>query len=87
MQPFAASLQTLVAGLDPAAHAHEIALLERCTSTRDLTRLAETDRGFLTPSGPKQRLRLVKHHSGTFLVLSFEEGWGTTLCQADFWSR
>lgn len=84
MARFADALDTLIEGLDPEQHAAEIQRLRRCRSVKDLDALAEESRGFLTPQGEKVRLRLVKHGTGTFLVLAYEEGWGTTLSQAPF---
>ena len=43
--------------------------------------------GWLTPGSTDPRLKLVKHGSGTYLILSYKDGWGTTLVQADFWRR
>jgi hypothetical protein len=81
---FRRSLAKLIAGLDPARHAAEIKMLKRCRKIEDLDALGNE---WLTPGSRDPRLRLVKHHSGTFLVLEFKDGWGTTLSQADFWRR
>ncbi len=81
---FAASLQTLIDGLDPVAHADGVAALRKCRRFDDLDALAASG-GWISPQGRNPRLRLVKHGSGTFLVLAYDEGWGTTLVQADFW--
>ena len=86
MQSFQDSLKTLIAALDPAVQGAAIEALKKCRRFEDLDRLA-ADGGWLNPQGTKPRLRLVKHGSGTFLILSYDEGWGTTLVQADFWRR
>lgn len=82
MRPsFAESLKTL---LDAVDHPDAVAALKRCRSPADLDRLAQSG-GWLTPQGIQPRVRLVKHGSGTFLLLAYDEGWGTTLAKADFW--
>lgn len=81
---FRRSLKTLMDGLDPAKHARELKLLKRCRTLDDLDSLGNQ---WLTEGSRDPRLKLVKHHTGTFLVLEFVDGWGTTLSQADFWRR
>ncbi|MEZ4237759.1 MAG: hypothetical protein R3F59_16755 [Myxococcota bacterium] len=75
--PFADRLDTLVRPLDPARHAHEIALLQRCRSLPELEGLV----GWLSPEGQAVRLKLVRHGSGTLLVVSYDQGWSSTLSQ------
>jgi len=81
---FAAQLAVLLNALDQPEQADGKARLARCRSVRDLDRIAETDLGWLQPASSDPRLRLVKHNSGTFLVLSYADGWGTTLVQQGF---
>ena len=81
---FRSSLSTLVAGLDPEKHRVEIKMLKRCRNREQLEAIAND---WLTPGSRDPRLKLIKHHSGTFLVLEFVDGWGTTMSQADFWQR
>lgn len=73
-------INTLVAGLDPAKHAREIAKLRAARALPALEALARE--GWLTPEGTPSRLRLVRHGSGTFLVVEYTDGWTKTLSQA-----
>lgn len=84
MHAFSHQLEALVAAIDAAEHPDAITRLRRCRRVGDLDRLADTDLGWLESSGRNPRLRLVKHGSGTFLVLSYDDGWGTTLVQQAF---
>ena len=86
MQSFSASLGELIDALDPERDAAAVATLKRCRRFEDLDALAG-EGGWLNPQGTQPRLRLVKHGSGTFLVLAYEDGWGTTLGKAEFWRR
>ena len=72
-------LRALLAGLNPATHAGEIAKLRACRSLPALEALAQV--GFLTPEGRGTRVRLVRHGSGTFLLVAYEDGWTKTLSQ------
>lgn len=81
---FKDSLAALMAPLDAAAHPVAVQRLSRCRRVADLERIAATDLGWLEPASADPRLRLVKHNSGTFLVLSYDDGWGTTLVQQPF---
>lgn len=74
---FAMSLSRLVAPLDPRRHATEIAQLRACRSVQDLERLSQS--GWLTPGSKDPRLKLVRHGSGTYLVVQYDEGWSTRL--------
>ncbi len=84
MARFDEDLAQLIAGFDAAAHPDAAARLRRCRSVRDLDATAGADLGWLEPATVNPRLRLVKHGSGTFLVLSYDDGWGTTLVQRGF---
>lgn len=85
MSSFAMSLKTLIGGLDPDRHAVAVRALRRCRGVADLEQLASDNSGWISESEP--RLRLVKHGSGTFLILEYDNGWGTTLVQAPFQGR
>lgn len=87
MAGFRDGMDGLVGALDPTRHDVEIKALRRCRSVADLDALAATGGGWLTSSEHKVRLRLVKHGSGTFLVLSYDDGWGTTLVTQPFERR
>lgn len=76
---FAQRLETLCRGLDPAKHASELARLRGCRSLGDLEGLARD--GWLTAAAGGERLRLVRHGSGTFLVVAYDDGWTRTLSQ------
>jgi len=86
MSSFTRGLDALVAQLDPEAHADEIQVLRRCRSLRDLDRVADAG-GWLTGPGPPERLKLIKHRSGTYLVVRYEEGWSTRLAIQEFARR
>jgi len=86
MRSFKESIDTLLAVLDPAVQGSAIETLKKCRRFEDVDALAQNG-GWLNPQGTKPRLRLVKHGSGTFLILSYDEGWGTTLVQSEFWRR
>lgn len=79
---FQRNLQNLIQQLDPALHSAEIAILGRCRGLHDLEGLAK--RGWLTSDGPRKRLKLVRHGSGTFLVVEYEDGWSKTMAQQPF---
>lgn len=83
MARFDEDLAHLLGAFDAATHPDAAARLRRCRSVRDLDAVASTDGGWLE-SSVNPRLRLVKHGSGTFLVLSYDDGWGTTLVQRGF---
>lgn len=83
MSSFAISLDRLVAPLDPARHAAEIAKLRACRSLPDLERLAQE--AWLTPGTRDPRLKLVRHGSGTFLVVQYDDGWSTRLAMEPFY--
>lgn len=70
----------LIEGLSPAAHPAEIAALRACRALPDLERLAAA--GWLTAEGARKRVRLVRHGSGTFLLVEYEDGWTKTLSRA-----
>ena len=84
MTRFQTSLTALLAPLDPDTYRNAIARFRRCRRVSDMERIADTDLGWLEPEGENPRLRLVKHGSGTFLILSYDDGWGTTLSQQGF---
>lgn len=75
-----ARIQTLLRGLDPAVHAGEIAKLRACRGLADLEAIARGG-GWLTPEGRGPRVKLVRHGSGTFLLVSYDDGWTKTLSQ------
>lgn len=54
--------------------------LGRCRTLRELERLE----GWLEPEKQGSRLKLVRHGSGTFLVVSYEDGWSTRVAMQDF---
>lgn len=83
MHSFSASLAQLIAGMDAARHAVEIERLAACRSTAELDALVQQG-GWLTPGAGGKRLKLVKHGSGTFLVVEYDDGWSTRVSQAPF---
>ena len=84
---FRSDLAKLVGGLDPARHAVEIDKLTRCRRVEDLQWLAENNGGWRTDNPRGKRLKLVRHGSGTYLVVQYDDGWSTTLSQAPFRRR
>ena len=80
MTALAGRLETLVRGLDPAKHADEIRRLQACRVLADLEALSRD--GWLSSRTTGERLKLVRHGSGTFLVVAYVDGWTRTLSQA-----
>ncbi len=68
----------LVAPLDPVLHAEAVVALRRVRHPADLDRLA----GSWLTSGRGKRLKLVKHGSGTFMVVEYDDGWTRRLAMA-----
>lgn len=80
---FATALQTLTDSLDPVVHAVEISRLQTCRSVADLDEIVD-DGGWLGPGEGKKRRKLVRHGSGTYLLVEYDDGWSTRLGQAAF---
>lgn len=70
---FRDDLRALLAQLDPQEHAPAIRILERCKGQCQMEDIARI--GWLEPENKEGRLRLVKHGSGTFLVVRYVDGW------------
>jgi hypothetical protein len=83
MSAFDSGITTLVAGMEPGRHAAEISRLRACRSVQDLDAIVGQG-GWLSPASQKKRLKLVKHGSGTFLVVEYVDGWSTRVSQAPF---
>ncbi len=79
MKRFEDRVAELVCGLDPVRHTREIARLSACRTLADLEAIARD--GWLTPVVTNPRIKLVRHGSGTFLVVSYDDGWSKTLSQ------
>lgn len=79
MASFSDRIAALCAPLDPVRHGAELARLRACRALTDLDAVARD--GWLTPATQKVRLKLVRHGSGTFLVVSYEDGWSKTISQ------
>lgn len=84
---FGSDLSTLVAKLDPTRHAVELKKLTSCRRIEDLEWLAEQNGGWLTEGRRDPRLKLVRHGTGTFLIVQYDDGWSTTISQAPFKRR
>lgn len=80
---FDTSLQTLLAPIDRTHHAAAAQRLEGCRSRADLDEIVAAG-GWLGPEQRGQRLKLVRHASGTFLVVAYEDGWSSRVSQAGF---
>ncbi len=77
------ALSKLLEPIDRAAYGPEAIELERCRNTDDLMRIAS--RGWLSPASKEPRLKLVKHGSGTFLVVAYDHtGWSTRISMQAF---
>lgn len=83
MADFRFHLQALTSPLDPVKHGREIAKLETCRSVRDLEAMVKAG-GWLTPGERDPRLKLVRHASGTYLVVLYQDGWTTRLAMEGF---
>lgn len=81
---FNQSLAELVKAMDPVKHAVEISMLRNARSHADLARMSVDNGGWLNPSTAEPRLKLVRHGSGTFLVVAYKEGWSSRVSMADF---
>lgn len=81
---FHRDLKTLCDGLDPAAFAEELKLLSSCRGLADLQWLADNNDGWLTKNRRNPKVKLVKHGTGTFLVVKYDDGWSSTLSKAPF---
>lgn len=81
---FSRDLKTLVAGLDADQFAEELKLLSSCRQVADLEWLADNNGGWLTKGRRNPKIKLVKHGTGTFLVVKYDDGWSTTLSKAPF---
>ena len=84
MASFHSDLQKLISGLDPTKHATEIDKLNRCRRLNDLQMLADSNGGWISDRPRDPRIKLVKHGSGTFLLVQYDQGWSKTLSQAPF---
>jgi hypothetical protein len=80
MSAFDDALRTLLKPL--SAHPDAAARLRRCRNLEDLNRVI-TAGGWLSPPGSAPRIKLVRHGSGTWLVVAYDEGgWSTRLGMA-----
>jgi len=74
---FASDLVELVGQIDDSEWPEEVALLKRVRSLDELERMAS--HGWLSKGSRDPRLKLVRHSSGTFLVVKYVDGWSTRL--------
>lgn len=72
---FQADLAALVGQIDSARWPDEVQRLKGIRSLRDLEMLAQD--GWISTGSRDPRLKLVRHGSGTFLVVKYEDGWST----------
>jgi len=72
---FQADLAALVGQIDSARWPDEVQRLKGIRSLRDLEMLAKD--GWISTGSRDPRLKLVRHGSGTFLVVKYEDGWST----------
>ncbi|MEM6930790.1 MAG: hypothetical protein AAF602_27900 [Myxococcota bacterium] len=80
---FDRALQTLIDGLNPALHQPDIDRLRACRSIADLDAIVD-DGGWLGPGEGKKRRKVVRHGSGTYLLVEYDDGWSSRLAQAAF---
>ena len=76
---FQERLHALTRPLDPVKHNVEIKRLETAKKLADLEAIARE--GWITPGTKDPRLKLVRHGSGTFLVIEYNDGWSKTMSQ------
>lgn len=72
---FASDLAELVRQIDSTRWPDEVKRLKAVRSLRELESMALNGWISTTPRDP--RLKLVRHGSGTFLVVKYEDGWST----------
>jgi hypothetical protein len=72
---FAFDLTQLIAQIDASKWPAEVDLLKRVRSLAELEAMAQ--HGWISTGTKDPRLKLVRHGSGTFLVVRFEDGWST----------
>ncbi len=84
MATFHFHLDRLMDALDPIRHHAELSKLRRCRTLSDLSHLATAGGGWLTPGTLDPRLKLVKHGSGTYLIVSYQDGWTTRVTMEPF---
>ena len=82
MSSFQFNLDQLIEPIDATRHPQEIRTLQGCRSVGDLANLAS--HGWLSANTADPRLKLVKHGSGTYLVVKYVDGWSSTVSQAPF---
>jgi hypothetical protein len=80
---FQRSLDALIGLLDDELHTREIQALRRCRSVNDLEQVTR-EGGWLTPSGAAKRVKLLKHNTNTYMLLSYEQGWSTRIGHSTF---
>ena len=80
---FHESLQQLLQPLDPTRHRAAVAALSQCRNRGDLDAIVDGG-GWLGPEVQGKRLKLVRHASGTYLVVEYDDGWSSRLSQAGF---
>lgn len=73
------STEELITPLDPVKHAREIARLRSCRTLAHLDQLVTE--GWLLPDGKDPRLKLIRHGSGTYMVVEYVDGWSKRLSQ------
>ena len=83
MADFTFHRNALIDGLDADKHPVEIATLKRCRSVKDLEALVNGG-GWLTPGSRDPRVKLVRHMSGTYLLVRYEDGWTTRIAMEPF---
>jgi len=70
-------------GLDDPAYASASRAIRRCRTRADLDALVDT---WLTPPSD-QRLKLIRHGVGTYMVVRYEDGWTSRLSMTTWRDR
>ncbi len=83
MADFTFHRNALIDGLDANKHTVEIKTLKRCRSVKDLEAIVNQG-GWLTPGSRDPRVKLVRHMSGTYLLVRYEDGWTTRIAMEPF---
>ena len=86
MPSFDVSIANLIGQIDDDEWPLEVDRLRRVRSKKDLDLIVDTG-GWISTKPRDPRLKLVRHNSGTYLVVKYVDGWSTRVSQQDFSGR
>ncbi len=78
-------LEPLWRALNSDRHAHEIGVLKSLRTVSDLDTLMKRG-GWLGPESTGPRLKLIRHHRSTWILVEYVDGWSTRIAQAEWLS-